>query len=193
MWSVDGLFNALYILETLMKICQHPTVPFYPIGTVWRLYARPEVNVICTSFVLIFMRREGSPNIRHINHPSGLDIKMSPLHIFPRRTNSLWYVAIRRKEGRLWKSGNVAITSQGQRSLLRSMPVAYSDSHPTLYVVHGRAKPVLHGPNSTDSNLFHHGETTYRVGWLSEYATSMLLRIDFWSGKGTNKYSESQL
>ena len=26
------------------------------------------------------------------------------------------------------------------------------------------AKPVLHGPNSTESNLFHHGETTYRVG-----------------------------
>ena len=28
--------------------------------------------------------------------------------------------------------------------------------HPTLYVVHGRAKPVLHGPNSTEPNLFHH-------------------------------------
>ena len=25
-------------------------------------------------------------------------------------------------------------------------------------------KPVLHGPNSTDSNLFYHGETTCRVG-----------------------------
>ena len=25
------------------------------------------------------------------------------------------------------------------------------------------AKPVLHGPNSTEPNLFHHGETTYRV------------------------------
>ena len=51
-----------------------------------------------------------------------------------------------------------------QRSILRSMPVAYSDSHPTMYVVHGRAKPVLHGPNSTESYLFRHGETTYRVG-----------------------------
>ena len=36
--------------------------------------------------------------------------------------------------------------------------------HPTLYVVHGSAKPVLHGTNSTEPNLFHHGETTYRVG-----------------------------
>ena len=31
------------------------------------------------------------------------------------------------------------------------------------YVVHGRAKPVLYGPNSTEPNLFHHGETAYRV------------------------------
>ena len=30
----------------------------------------------------------------------------------------------------------------------------------TLYLVQGRAMPVLHGPNSTESNLFHHGETT---------------------------------
>ena len=37
----------------------------------------------------------------------------------------------------------------------------------TLYVVHGRARPVLRGPNSTEPNLFHHGETSYRVGWLS--------------------------
>ena len=26
--------------------------------------------------------------------------------------------------------------------------------------------PVLHGTNSTEPNLFHHGETTCRVGWL---------------------------
>ena len=39
-----------------------------------------------------------------------------------------------------------------------------SDSHPTLYVVHERSKPVIRGPNSTEPNLFHHGETTYRVG-----------------------------
>ena len=70
--------------------------------------------------------------------------------------------------------------SFSQRSILSSMPVAYSDIHPTLYVVHKRAKPVLQGPNSTDPNLFHHGETTYRVGWMSEYATGMLLRIDLW-------------
>ena len=66
-----------------------------------------------------------------------------------------------------------------QRSILRTMPAAPSDSPPTLYVVHGRDKPVLCGPpNSIESNLFHHGETTYRVGWLSEYATVMVLRID---------------
>ena len=40
-----------------------------------------------------------------------------------------------------------------------------------MYVVHGRAKPVLSGPNSTDPNLFHHGEHTYRVVWLSEDLT----------------------
>ena len=40
-----------------------------------------------------------------------------------------------------------------------------------LYVVQGRAKPVLHGPNSTEPNLFHHGETTHMVGWMSENPT----------------------
>ena len=30
------------------------------------------------------------------------------------------------------------------------------------------------GPNSKEPNLFHNGETTYRVGWMSEYATDML-------------------
>ena len=39
------------------------------------------------------------------------------------------------------------------------------------YVVHGRAKPVLRGPNSTEPNLFHDGGTTYRVGRLSENPT----------------------
>ena len=37
--------------------------------------------------------------------------------------------------------------------------MAYSDSHPTLYVVHGSAKPVLREPNSTEPDLFHHAET----------------------------------
>ena len=36
------------------------------------------------------------------------------------------------------------------------MAVAFSDSYPTMCVVHGRAKPVLPGPNSTETNLFHH-------------------------------------
>ena len=44
-----------------------------------------------------------------------------------------------------------------------------------------RAKPVIHGPNSTEPNLFHHGETTNWVGGMSEYATGMLLRIDLCS------------
>ena len=34
----------------------------------------------------------------------------------------------------------------------------------TLYLVQVGAKPVLHGPNSTESNLFRYGETAYRVG-----------------------------
>ena len=54
------------------------------------------------------------------------------------------------------------------------MPAAFSDSHPTLDVVHGRAKPVLRGLNGTEPNLFHHEGTTYRVGWLSENAAGML-------------------
>ena len=40
-----------------------------------------------------------------------------------------------------------------QRSILRTTTVEYSDSPPTLFVVHGRAKPVLRGPNSTEPNL----------------------------------------
>ena len=31
-----------------------------------------------------------------------------------------------------------------------------------MYVDHGRAKPVLRGQNSTEPNLFHHRETTFR-------------------------------
>ena len=30
--------------------------------------------------------------------------------------------------------------------------------------ISGRSKPVPRGPNSTKPNLFHHGETTYRIG-----------------------------
>ena len=64
---------------------------------------------------------------------------------------------------------NVHTTKQTPN--MTKVRVAYWDSHPTLYVVHGRAKPVLLGPCSTEPSLFHHGETTYGVGWLSEYAT----------------------
>ena len=61
-----------------------------------------------------------------------------------------------------------------QTSFLQNMTVAFSDSHPTLYVVHGRAKSILCWPNIIEPNLFHRGETTYRDGWLSENATVML-------------------
>ena len=54
------------------------------------------------------------------------------------------------------------------------MTVGISDSHPILYVVHGRAKPVLCGPTSTEPKMFHHGEATDRVGRLSESPTIML-------------------
>ena len=50
----------------------------------------------------------------------------------------------------------------------------HSESHPTLYVVHRSAKPVLHGPNNTETKLFHHGKNTFMVGWLSENAAGML-------------------
>ena len=59
---------------------------------------------------------------------------------------------------------NIVWEQQKQRSLLYSMRVGFVGSGPTLYVVQGRAKPVLHGPNSTEYNLFHHRKTTYRVG-----------------------------
>ena len=45
--------------------------------------------------------------------------------------------------------------------IFKSTTVAYSDSLSTLYAVHGRAKPVHREPNSTEPNLFHHGETAY--------------------------------
>ena len=51
-----------------------------------------------------------------------------------------------------------------QMYLLQSRRVGFSESGPTLHLVQGRAKPVLQGVNSTESYLFHHGETTYRAG-----------------------------
>ena len=47
-------------------------------------------------------------------------------------------------------------------------------SNPALYLIQERALPVLHGPNSTESNLFHHGETRYRFGFMSENPTLVL-------------------
>ena len=46
---------------------------------------------------------------------------------------------------------------------LKHARVGFSDSGLTLYLVQGRANPVLYWPNSTESNLFHHGESTYMV------------------------------
>ena len=46
------------------------------------------------------------------------------------------------------------------------MRVAYSDHSSNPVCGFGSAKPVLLGTNSTEPNLFHHEETTYRVGWL---------------------------
>ena len=46
------------------------------------------------------------------------------------------------------------------------MRVANSDHSTNPVCGFGSAKPVLHGTNNTEPNLFHHGETTYRVGWL---------------------------
>ena len=73
------------------------------------------------------------------------------------------------RHGLLPKAGRSAEDGDNvfrQTSSFKSMTVAYSDAdgHPTLYVVLGRAKPVLRGPNSTEPNLFLGGETTYRVG-----------------------------
>ena len=47
-------------------------------------------------------------------------------------------------------------------------------------MVHRRGKPVLHGPNSTESNLFHHVETTYKVGLMSENPTLVLESKELW-------------
>ena len=47
--------------------------------------------------------------------------------------------------------------------------------------------PVLHGTNSTEPNLFHHGETTCRVGWLIWicYCHALERRcLLVWSGEG---------
>ena len=65
-----------------------------------------------------------------------------------------------------------------QRSIVRVMTVAYSASHPTLYLVSpwwNRLGSVLFGPCRTGVAF---PWTRYRVGGLSEYATVMTLRID---------------
>ena len=53
-----------------------------------------------------------------------------------------------------------------QRSLLYGTRAGLSDSYPTVYVVQGRAKPVLHGQNSTE---FHHVPSwrNHIQGWMT--------------------------
>ena len=57
---------------------------------------------------------------------------------------------------------DVALQAE-QTSFFLSVTVAFSDSRSTLYVVHGRAKQFLCGPNSTESNLFHHVQVWMNV------------------------------
>ena len=54
-----------------------------------------------------------------------------------------------RQAGRQQRRFLVAFSDQ--TSFFLSMTVAYSDSHPALYVVHGRAKPVFRGQPSIGS------------------------------------------
>ena len=49
-------------------------------------------------------------------------------------------------------------------SSFQSTRVAYSDHSSNPVCGFGSAKQVLSGPNITESNLFRHGETTYKVG-----------------------------
>ena len=51
-----------------------------------------------------------------------------------------------------------------QTSSFQCTRVAYSDHSSNPVCGFESPKPVLLSPNSTESNLFHHGETTYRVG-----------------------------
>ena len=53
-----------------------------------------------------------------------------------------------------------------QASSLWSMRVAYPDHSTNPACGFGSANPVPCGPNSTEANLFHDGESTYRVAWL---------------------------
>ena len=55
-------------------------------------------------------------------------------------------------------------------------------------MVHGTAKTVLCGPNITEPILFHHGQTTYRVGWLSEHAAGILKKKDVWWGRDQSRF-----
>ena len=54
----------------------------------------------------------------------------------------------------------------GQTLSFQSTRVAYSDHSNIPVCGFGSAKPDFLRPNSTESNLFYHGETTYRDGWM---------------------------
>ena len=60
--------------------------------------------------------------------------------------------------------------------LALSTRVGFSDSGLTLHLVQKGTKPVLHGPNSTGTNLFDHGENTRLV---NDYDFDHILGTDF--------------
>ena len=62
--------------------------------------------------------------------------------------------------------GSRSVGVCSQRFLLKSTRVGFSDSGPTLNLVQGRSKQVIHGPNGAESNLLYHEETTDMVSCL---------------------------
>ena len=85
-----------------------------------------------------------------------------------------------------------AAPATNQTSFFKSISVEYSHSHPTLYVVHGRAKAVLSGPNSTEPNLFHYRETTYRLVQKKGTVLQLLLSTSMaWPAVAGQKFSRN--
>ena len=111
------------------------------------------------------------------------------LHIHWRREGTegrvaLWGIASQSaldwERNGLKEERGVSIHDVCARILLTMVRVRYSDSHPTLYLVHGRSKPVCRGLKSTHRNLFHQWVTTYRSVWLSEDFTLAVVILDSW-------------
>ena len=70
---------------------------------------------------------------------------------------------------------------------MRRARVESHDSCPTLNVVRGRAKPVFHGLNSTEPNLFHLEETTYKALGVSWDATLAHVILYVWPQDETKR------